>query len=91
MQPPLLMDRGGAETEKSDSFGRPFIKQPVWFPQAPEVLGEWYLELHRRLDRATALVSLGLLDPGFDLLTEEVHRFNQSCLAYAASPRRAAA
>jgi hypothetical protein len=50
MQPPLLMDRGGAETEKSDrQVGRPFVNQAVRFPQAPEVLAEWRAELRRRL------------------------------------------
>ena len=54
----------------------------------PEILLEWAAELSRRLDRATALIALGLPDPGFDLLTEEVHQFKcKSCLAYAAAPR----
>ena len=79
MQPPLLMDRGGAETEKSDSFGHPFVRQSIQFPQAPELLAEWWAELRRRLDRAEALVFLALPDPGFQSLAEEIHRFCQAC------------
>lgn len=54
----------------------------------PALLCEWALELRRRLDRAEALVFLGLPDPSFALLAEEIHSF-KACLP--ASPRRAAA
>jgi hypothetical protein len=55
----------------------------------PAILLEWWAELDRRLARAAVLVSLGLPDVGFDLLAEEIHAFNQACLARPASPRRA--
>lgn len=53
------------------------------------ILAEWWVELQRRLARSELLLSLGLPDVGFDLLAEEVHRFNQACRA--ASSRKAAA
>ena len=56
----------------------------------PELLLEWAAELSRRLDRATALIALGLPDPGFDLLPK---RFTDliELSGHAAAPRRKAA
>ena len=57
---------------------------------APAVLMEWAVELDRRLRRSWALLDIGLPDPGFELLEEEVFRFNQVCLARTISGRAAA-
>lgn len=54
--------------------------------QDKALLAEWQGELQRRLARARVLVSLGLRDPGFDLLAIEIMR-----LKAASSKRRAAA
>lgn len=94
---PRVEGRSSGNGKQAELKSQPTITLPAAHAQAstlglpPEILGEWHLELSRRLDRATALVSLGLPDPGFDLLTEEIHRFNRACLACAAAPRRAAA
>ncbi len=53
--------------------------------QDKPLLAEWQGELQRRLARARVLVSLGLPDPGFDLLAYEIMRLR----AVASSMRRA--
>jgi hypothetical protein len=92
MRPPPSEREGGGGNVAST--GRLLLTPNTSHKQqalTPALLMEWREELRRRLDRATALVELGLPDSGFDLLSEEVHRFNRACLAYAASPRTAAA
>ena len=94
---PRVEGRSSGNEKQADLKSQPTITLPASCVQAstlglpPEILGELYLELSRRLARAEVLLLLSLPDPGFDLLTEEIHRFNQACLAHAAAPRRAAA
>ena len=95
MKPPPSRDEREGGGEISGYNGRPVVTPNTSRTQVstlpPEILAEWGLELSRRLARAKALLSFGLPDPGFDLLAEEIHQFNQTCLAFAAAPQKAAA
>ena len=82
---PLLRVEGRSSGEQADLKSQPTITLPDALAQAstltPALLIEWWVELRRRLERATALVSLGLPDPGFKLLAQEIAAFNQTCQA----------
>ena len=90
---PRVDGRSNGVEKQADLKSQPTITLPASRVQAstlpPEFLCQWYFELSRRLDRATALIALGLPDPGFDLLTEEIHDFNREWLGRACgAPRR---
>jgi hypothetical protein len=92
---PRVEGRSSGVEKQAELKSQPTITLPAAPAQAstlpPEILIEWAAELSRRFDRATALIALGLPDPGFALLVEEIHDFNRACLVCAASPRRKAA
>jgi hypothetical protein len=41
----------------------------------------WCVELDRQLRRARALLEIGIDDPGFEFLEDEIYRFNQARLS----------
>lgn len=92
---PRVEGRGSGDKEKQAeksqrTFGLPDARtQASALP--PALLIAWWAELRRRLDRAEALLFLGLPDVGFDLLSDEIHRFRQACRDAALTGRRAVA
>jgi hypothetical protein len=94
MKPLPRVEGRSSGDDRQREKSQPTITLPASGAQAsalmtPALLIAWWVELVRRLDRATALVELGLPDLSFHLLAEEIHRFNQACRA--SSPRRAPA